>query len=62
MDRNVGYIFVGSGGEFFCGPAVVLSGINWPRLHSGRRMRILLANISLRLEMWLRGGYVERFG
>ena len=62
MDRNVGYIFVGSGDEFFCGPAAVLSGINWRRLYSDRRMWVLLANISLRLEIWFCGDYVERFG
>ena len=48
--------------DFFLWQEWVLTGINWLRLHSDRRMWVLLADISLRLEMWFCGDDVERFG
>ncbi len=62
MERNVGYIFVGSGGEFFWGLGLVLSGMYllWFALY--RRERVLMVDIRLTGEVCLCSDYVEYFG
>ena len=62
MGQNVGYIFVGSGGEFFWGSVLVLSGMYllWFALYG--REKVLMADITLTGEVWLCGDHVESFG
>ena len=62
MERNVGYIFVGSSAKFFWGSVLMLSGMYllWFVLY--RREKVLMVDITLVGEVWLCGDYVEGFG